>query len=220
MIILTGASGGIGLEMLGGLSKLDDVCGIYNSNKPDKANVTFTQVDITNPVAITKFVLDLLPTRITLIHMAASKLDGLVVNYEEESWDTMVKTNLKGNFLLTKALLPTMLADKFGRIIHITSSGLFDVGTYAYSATKCALLGMSKTLGKEYAKWGITSNVLSLGYFDAGLYRRLSDTKKLQLIGQIPSKKLGNVSNIVNAVEFIMKSEFVNGSVVAIDGCI
>jgi 3-oxoacyl-[acyl-carrier protein] reductase len=77
---------------------------------------------------------------------------------------------------------------------------------------------MSRVLGKEYARFKITSNVLVLGAFEAGLFLELSDEQKDNIKKKIPSKKLGDSSNIVNAIEFLIRSEFVNGSTISIDG--
>ena len=126
--------------------------------------------------------------------------------------------NLKGNFLLTKELLNTMIRQKWGRIIHVVSSGLGDVGTLTYSTSKFALLGMSQVLAREYAKFGITSNVLQLGYFRTGMWNKLTDDKKIELLNEIPNKELGDVRDIVSAIDFIIRTNYLNGSVIALDG--
>ena len=210
MIVLTGASGGIGQLIL---PLLQDICPIYNHTPIPKGY----KVDLTNPQEIKEFAKQPL-THITLIHLAALKIDELAVFCNEANWDKVMDINLKGNFLLTKELLNIMTKEKWGRIIHVISSGLGDVGTLTYSASKFALVGMSQTLAREYAKFGITSNVLQLGYFRTGMWNRLKDEKKIELLEQIPSKELGDVQNIVNAIEFLMKSDYVNGAVLPIDG--
>src|SRR4029077_7207761 len=91
-------------------------------------------------------------------------------------------------------------------------------GTASYSASKAALLGLSRVLGKEYARFNVTSNVLVLGHFDAGLYRRLDKSTQKALLKEIPSGRLGQVSNIVHAIYFLRKSDYVNASEVSIDG--
>lgn len=211
MIVLTGASGGIGqaiLPLLGG-----DVIPLYNKTFIENGY----KIDLTNIDEIRKFAKQSL-SKITLVHLAALKIDELTMFCNEGNWDKVMNTNLKGNFFLTKALLSIMMREKWGRIIHFISSGLGDVGTITYSASKYALVGMSQTLAREYAKVGITSNVLQLGYFQTGMWNRLSTGKKKELLGQIPSHKLGNVQNIVNAIEFIIKSDYLNGSVISLDG--
>ena len=215
-IILTGASGGIGLAIRSELSKIDDLYPIANKNGLEFDN----KVDLTNIDSIKRFTEYWKEKlyNITVIHLAAVKIDELAVFVNEDNWDKVMDINLKGNFLLTKELIPIMMKEKWGRIIHIISSGLGDVGTLTYSTSKFGLLGMSEVLSREYARYGITSNVLQLGYFQTGMWEKLSQVKKDELLNQIPSKQLGDPQNIVNAVKFIIDSPFVNGSVINVDG--
>jgi 3-oxoacyl-[acyl-carrier protein] reductase len=113
-----------------------------------------------------------------------------------------------------------MIENNWGRIIHISSIAgyLGAVGTIPYGLSKTSLIGMSRGLAKEYAKFNITSNILDLGYFETGLFNKLKDEIKKQLLSQIPSKKLGNIKNIVNCINFLIKSEYVNGTKINIDG--
>lgn len=225
MIILTGASGGIGKEILNYLLEIDSVIGIYNTSLPTTSpnnRLTCERVNMKSDREIKSFVKkwkDRL-SRVSLIHCASSNIDGLAANYTEADWDHVMGVNLKGPFLLTQALLPHMIQERWGRIIHVSSvvgiQGRH--GTISYSTSKTGLLGMSRVLAKEYARFNITSNVLVLGYFEMGLYNKLRDDLKKELLNQIPSKTLGNVSNIANAIEFLIKSEYVNGSVINIDG--
>ena len=225
MIILTGASGGIGQEIINHLCKLDNVIGFYNTTHPDSykgSKIIYEKVNIEDKSEVDCFVENWKSklSNITLVHCAAAKADGLAVNYSLTDWDKVVGVNLRGNFILTQALLPRMMEDNWGRVIHISSHGAIDgdVGTIAYSASKSGLIGMSRVLGKEYARFKITSNVLVLGAFETGLFLELSDEQKNNIQKKIPSKKLGDSSNIVNAIEFLIKSDFVNGSTISIDG--
>ncbi len=225
MIILTGASGGIGKEMMEHLLEIDSVIAIYNKSLPGKSSnekLTYEKVDVGDARQIAAFVDkwgDKL-SHITLIHAAAIKKDGLAIDYSEADWEELMAVNLKGNFLLTQALLPYMVKQSWGRIIHLSSLGGIQgsSGTIAYSAGKTALIGMSRVLAKEYARFNITSNILVLGYFGTGLYNVLSDSEKKKLLNKIPSKLLGKVSNISNAVDFLIKSDYVNGATINIDG--
>jgi len=144
----------------------------------------------------------------------------LLARYDSADWDKVMDINLKGNFLLTKALLPTMIQQSWGRIIHVASVVALkgEKGTAAYSASKSGLLGLSRVMAKEYARFNITSNVLNLGYFEVGLIETVSKDKRKEIIESIPSKKLGQASSIINALKFLIHSDYVNGSVLTIDG--
>lgn len=225
MIILTGASGGIGKEILPQLLEIDDVIGIYNETAPNKSlsrKLVYEQMDLGKTSAIKAFVAKWGSklSKITLIHAAAFKKDALTIDCTKADWQRIMNVNLRGDFLLTKALLPRMIKQSWGRIIHISSLGGVQgaLGTIAYSSGKTALFGLSRVLAKEYARFNITSNILVLGYFGAGLYNELSEVEKKKLLNKIPAKSLGNVSNIANAVDFLIKSEYVNGATINIDG--
>lgn len=226
MILLTGASGGIGRAILPALTALDHVIAVYNKTAIDggcPAGVTPYQMDLTSEQEVNAFVGSQKGRlqKITLIHAAAlARQSNLAVQFKTEDWDQVMSVNLRGNFLLTRALLMPMIKEKWGRIIHFSSAAGTHVapGTFAYSTSKTALLGMSRVLATEYAQFGITSNVLINGYFDTGMYQALSEKVRNKLIESIPSKKLGDTKNIVNAIEFLMKSEFVNGGAINIDG--
>ena len=97
------------------------------------------------------------------MHFAAIKKDELAVNISSNDWDNIFDVNVKGAFLLTKHILKIMMEERWGRVIFISSKGseAGDSGTTAYSSSKMALMGISRTLSKEYALFGITSNVIS-----------------------------------------------------------
>ena len=212
MIIVTGGSGGVGRAILPYLS--GRVFALYNTHPVEKGY----KINIENPDEIKQFVKLIRPSQVTLIHLAAVNIDGLVLNYQKEWWDKVMSVNLTSNYLLTQALLPTMISDQWGRIIHISSIGVGNIGTVAYSTAKSALYGLSKVLAKEYAKFSITSNILQLGYFGVGLFNEFTDERKKEALKKVPTKKAGNPLNIVNAIDMIMKSDYINGAVIQIDG--
>ena len=225
MIILTGASGGIGQAILPSLAELDNVIAISHSkaiNVEHLDGVESHQVNLTSESEVNEFVLKIKSkiSKVVLIHAAVISIDNLAVKFETEDWNQSINLNLNGNFFLTRALLTTMIEDGWGRIVHMSSIAAIKgvSGTIAYSTAKTGLLGMSKVLANEYARFGITSNVLIPGYLDTGLIDTLDEKSRLKIIESIPSKKLGSPSNIVNAIDFLIKSEYVNGSSINVDG--
>ena len=225
MIIVTGASGGVGGGIIKSLGEIDDVIGIYNSTHPEAAasdRIKFHKLNIENPIDVDRFVKRhrTLLSNITLVHCAAMNVDGLAAQLTLQDWDSVMGANLRANFILTQALLPQMIADKWGRIIHISSRRGFDgaPGTIAYSTSKTGLIGMSNVLAQEYARFNISSNVLVLGIFETGLFLELSETEKKKILGKIPSKKPGDPIDISHAIRFIINSGYVNASTINIDG--
>tara|TARA_B100000795_G_scaffold262151_1_gene239693 strand:+ start:987 stop:1664 length:678 start_codon:yes stop_codon:yes gene_type:complete len=222
MILLTGASGGIGSEILEDLSKIDDVLAIYNSSKPKNTsipNIKFEKVDISDPDEILSFINRNKKNlkNVTLVNLAAVSIDGLLANYDLEDWEKVIRVNLSSNFLFSRYLIPLMIKDKWGRIIHVSSTNSA-IGAGAYSSSKSGLEGLSKALSREYARYGITSNIIKLGVFNTGMFHVLSEKNQKAFLDRIPSKKLGQASNVTNAISFLINSEFVNGASITIDG--
>jgi NAD(P)-dependent dehydrogenase (short-subunit alcohol dehydrogenase family) len=222
MILLTGASGGIGSEILEDLSKIDDVLAIYNSSKPKNisiSNIKFEKVDISDPNEILSFFNRNKKNlkNVTLVNLAAVSIDGLLANYDLEDWEKVIRVNLSSNFLFSRYLIPIMIKDKWGRIIHVSSTNSA-IGAGAYSSSKSGLEGLSKALSREYARYGITSNIIKLGVFNTGMFHALSDKNQKAFLDRIPSKKLGKALNVTNAISFLINSEFVNGASITIDG--
>jgi len=224
VIILTGASGGIGKSILPLLTELDSVIAIYKNNEIDEVleNVEPFKLDLNSEDEIKNFIKTMGPKlkNITIIHGASISNDSLAINCKTEDWDETMNCNLRADFILTRSLLSTMVNDKWGRVIHLssTASVIGVPGTIAYSTSKAGLIGMSKVISKEYGRLGITSNVLMLGYFNTGLFDTLSEKHKKNIIESIPIKRLGEPNNIVNGIEYLIKSDYVNGSILNIDG--
>ena len=226
MIIVTGASGGIGKQLVRYLSNDNDVIGIYNSTKPvddfKSAKIKYEKVDLLNSDGITSFIeknKELL-SKITVVHGAAKSIDALALNYKEEDWDYVMSINLKANFLLTKSLLPFMIDQKWGRIISLSSvvGNKGTRGVIAYAASKTALTGMTRVMAIEYGRFNITSNILTLGYFESGLINILNDEMKKKIKDSIPMKKFGSIENIAHAIRFLINSDYTNGASINIDG--
>ena len=222
MIVLTGASGGIGNFIFKEMSKQEFVIGISNKTSLKVLkNTKIQKIDLLNNNEIIKFIKDneIFLSKITLVHMAVVKIDKLMCNY---TTDDLVKTfsvNFFANFTLTKYLLPIMIKEKWGRIINISSiAAEGSIGSAAYAASKSALVGYNKSLAKEYGRFNITSNIIRLGYFDVGLIDKLSENKVNKLIDQVPNKKLGAPDEVLKAINYIQSSNYLNGTSINLDG--
>lgn len=173
-----------------------------------------------NIQTIKKYLLKKKDSRIVILFMEAFTDSKILLNksYKELLGD------LKSNFLnfhdIIKLVLPQMLKQEWGRIIFCGSSGALktDIGTGGYSSGKYALLGYCKTLSKEYARYGVTSNYLSLGFFNTPLFLKLNKNVKNDLLKNTDTKNVGDYLSILNAINFIIKSNYVTGSMIPIDG--
>tara|TARA_B100000242_G_C42991314_1_gene460228 strand:+ start:509 stop:1186 length:678 start_codon:yes stop_codon:yes gene_type:complete len=223
MFLITGASGGIGYELFKKLSKNNDVIGISHTKKLEEhERGLFINIDLTNHEEINQMIKENkeLMKKLTIIQLAVYSHDGLIANYPIEEIRKTFELNLFSNIVLLKSLLPIMIEQKWGRIIHFSSiignEGANGAGIY--SSSKSALIGYSKTLAKEYGRFGITSNIVELGYFDNGLIKNFKEEKIKAIISQTPVKRLGKIQDIISAINFIEKSNFYNGEVLKLNG--
>lgn len=222
MIILTGASGGLGSNLLKSLLLIDDLTLIYNSNKIEYKGALSYKLNIINEDEVVDFIKFQKHNlkQITLVNMATFSKDGLLANYSTKNWQKTFDINVNGPFFLIKHLLPLMIAQNWGRIINV-SSYLADngaIGASAYSSSKSALIGLTKSLSKEYGRFNINSNIMELGYFDGGLADTLSHQIKNNILKKIPTKKLGNIEEVSSCISLLIDSSYINGSIIKING--
>jgi 3-oxoacyl-[acyl-carrier protein] reductase len=220
LIIIAGSSGGIGTLVLEHFSKKNDILAIYKNNKPKVNNkkIKYLKLNFSKDIKINRSYYK--NKKIIYINLAAIKNDKLLINYKISEWRMMFKINVDSTFKILKILIPEMISKKWGRIINFSSTDGIngDVGISGYSATKYSIHGLSKVLSKEYGMQGITSNILILGNFNYGMFKKLNDNKQKKILERIPNKKTGNVRNIINAINFLINSDYVNGAEIKIDG--
>ena len=158
--------------------------------------------------------------KIVLILMQAASSSNIIINKTSRELLDDINSNFLNFHEIIKLVLPHMLRQNWGRIIFSGSSRALktDVGLAGYSSGKYALLGYCKTLSKEYARYGITSNYLSLGLFDTPLYLSLSKKIKKDLLNNTDTETVGDYLSILNAINFLIKSNYVTGSIIPIDG--
>lgn len=146
---------------------------------------------------------------------AGTNINGLAANFSDDDWHTVIETNLSGSFWVARQFLPTMVANKFGRIVFISSLGAGGVtGQAAYSASKAGLLGLSRALAKEYGRRGITSNVVVPGFFDTDMTREGMSAFNREFWGKYcPLGRIGESSEVAKIVTFLAGdgATFING---------
>jgi 3-oxoacyl-[acyl-carrier protein] reductase len=220
LIIILGASGGIGTPILKYFSKKYNILAVYKKNRPIVTNkrIKHLKLDLAKKIKINKSYYK--NKKIIYINLAAIKNDKLLINYKKSEWRMAFKINVESTFDILQIILPEMIRNKWGRIINFSSTDGIngDVGISSYSATKYSLHGLSRTLSKEYGMLGITSNVLVLGNFNYGMFKKLKDEKQKRILERVPNKKTGNIKNIINAINFLINSDYVNGAEIKIDG--
>jgi 3-oxoacyl-[acyl-carrier protein] reductase len=158
-----------------------------------------------------------------LVNNAGFQRDKRIANMSEEDWDTVVDVILKGAFLCSKAVLPSMLAGQWGRIINISSRAhLGNAGQANYSAAKAGLLGFTRALALENGKHGVTVNAVAPGLVDTPAIRGLSHFEKVRENAEraTPIPRLGAVEDVADSVAFLAsdRAAYITGEVLHVTG--
>lgn len=157
-----------------------------------------------------------------LVNNAGITRDGLIVRMKEEDWDSVLNINLKSAFLCCKEAARPMMKARSGKIINIASVvGLMgNAGQVNYSASKAGMIGLTKTLAREFAPRSINVNAVAPGFIKTAMTDKLSDQDKEKLTGQIPMQSLGTPTDIAHAVVFLSSAlaNYITGQVLTVDG--
>jgi len=157
-----------------------------------------------------------------LVNNAGITRDGLILRMKDEDWDLVLSINLKGAFLCTRAALKHMTKQRAGTIINIASivGAMGNAGQANYVASKAGLIGMTKTIAREYANRNITANAVAPGFIDTAMTQALSEDVRQELAKQIPLGRLGSSADVANAVRFLASPEaaYITGQVIHVNG--
>jgi NAD(P)-dependent dehydrogenase (short-subunit alcohol dehydrogenase family) len=153
---------------------------------------------------------------------AGVNMNNLAANMSDEEWHTVLATNLTGAFYVVRHFLPTMVGNRFGRIVFMSSLGAGGVSGQAnYSASKAGLLGLSSALAKEYGRKGITSNAILAGFFDTDMTREyMSASNRSFWLQYCPQGRIGGVEEVAKVVTFLASdgASFINGQALPVNG--
>jgi 3-oxoacyl-[acyl-carrier protein] reductase len=141
---------------------------------------------------------------------------------EEEDWDAVLNTNLKSCFTFIKHLARPMTRKRWGRIINIASViGLTgNAGQANYAAAKAGIIGLTKSLAKEFAARNVSVNVIAPGFIQTDMTNALTEEQQKSIVGIIPMKRMGTSEDIANMATFLAstKSDYITGQVFTVDG--
>ncbi len=157
-----------------------------------------------------------------LVNNAGITRDNLLMRMKEDEWQDILDTNLTSVFRLSKALMRTMMKKRYGRIITIGSvvGTMGNAGQANYAAAKAGLIGFSKSLALEVASRGITVNVVAPGFIETDMTAALTDEQKALTLAQVPAGRLGEPTEIANAVAFLASGEasYITGETLHVNG--
>ncbi|MDQ3922480.1 MAG: 3-oxoacyl-[acyl-carrier-protein] reductase [Actinomycetota bacterium] len=157
-----------------------------------------------------------------LVNNAGTTRDNIMLRMKDAEFDEVMRTNLKGTYLCTRAVLRRMVRARWGRIVNISSVvGLLgNAGQANYAASKAGIIGFTKSVAREVAGRGITVNAVAPGYVETELTGSLSKNIKGQIMGQVPMGRFGKPQEIAEVVAFLAGdgAGYVTGQTISVDG--
>jgi len=157
-----------------------------------------------------------------LVNNAGIVRDQLLVRMSEADWDRVIEVDLKSVFLCTAAVLKSMIKQRWGRIISITSVvGIAgNPGQANYASAKAGIIGFTRTVAKEVASRGVTVNAIAPGFIDTEMTQRLDEKRRQEIVGRIPAGCLGTPRDVAETVAFLTSDEarYITGQVLSVDG--
>lgn len=183
------------------------------------------QADVTDPAACQTLVDTAAGTfgRLdVLVNNAGVTADKLILRMQEEDFDKVISANLKGAFFCCKAACKLMMRQRYGRIVNISSVvGLHgNAGQTNYAASKAGLIGLTKSLAKEFAARGVTVNAVAPGFIGTDMTNAMTDAAKQAAVASIPAGRIGAPEEVANAVAFLASENaaYITGQVLCVDG--
>lgn len=236
LAVVTGAARGIGraivFELLrqgrivAGLDIVEDqLKDLEQTAEKAGFEVVTRRVDITQTDQFTE-VLESLASQYdgiaVLVNNAGITKDSLLIRMSDEDFDKVLTVNLRAAFVATRVAAKSMLRNKFGRIINISSvSGVMgNAGQANYSASKAGLIGLAKTAARELAKKNVTANCIAPGFIDTEMARKLPQPVIDAAVELIPMRRMGTVEDVAKAVAFLASDDagYITGQVLCVDG--
>ena len=230
-VFITGASRGIGLSIAQAFASEGHFVIGTSRSKFDLESALGTEdclhmiLDVTDRAAIKK-AHDTLKENNHLpgiiINNAGITKDQLFLRMKDEDWDDVINTNLSSVFNITKVFIKSMVKQREGRVINISSvAGLMgNPGQVNYSSSKAAIGGFTKSLAKELASRNITVNSIAPGFISSDMTDALTDDQKSEIFNQIPMQKFGDPKNIAELAVFLAseKGQYITGQTISVDG--
>ncbi|HMN08935.1 MAG TPA: 3-oxoacyl-[acyl-carrier-protein] reductase [Gemmatimonadaceae bacterium] len=157
-----------------------------------------------------------------LVNNAGLTRDNIMLRLKDEDWDAVINANLRGAFATTRAATRGMMKRRWGRIINISSVvGLIgNKGQSNYAASKAGLIGLTKSVAKEFASRGILANVVAPGFIETDMTTAMTPEARQAMSQQIPLERLGTPEDVANVVTFLAsdRAGYITGQVLVVDG--
>ena len=235
--LITGGSRGIGAACVRAFAEAGYAVAFLYKSSEEKAkalvqslraegmDVAAYQCDVADPAQVRTVIADILRTyrRIdALVNCAGIAHIGLFTDMTEEEWDHLFAVNVRSAFSVTKAVLPGMISQQKGAIVNV-SSMWGEVGAsceVAYSATKAALIGLTKALAKEVGPSGVRVNCVTPGVIDTDMNAQLTEEDRVSLADETPLGRIGSAEEVAKTIFYLCGegASFITGQILGISG--
>jgi 3-oxoacyl-[acyl-carrier protein] reductase len=225
-VLVTGGSRGIGLACARAFAGCGHRVAVTSASTPvDDPGLLTVSCDVTDPdqveAAVTRVEAELGPVEV-LVASAGITRDGLLVRMSEDDFAEVIATNLTATWRLAKRVVPKMMKARWGRIVIVSSVGAYvgAPGQANYAASKAGLIGLARSIAREYGPRGITANVVAPGPIDTDMLATMPADKRAALGSQVPVGRIGSVDEVAAAVTFLASepAAYITGAVVPVDG--
>jgi 3-oxoacyl-[acyl-carrier protein] reductase len=225
-VLVTGGSRGIGLACARAFAADGHRVAVTSSSTPiDEPGLLTVTCDVTDAdqveAAVTRVEEELGAVEV-LVANAGITRDGLLVRMPDADFEDVVATNLTATWRLAKRVVPKMMRARWGRIIVVSSVGAYlgAPGQSNYAASKAGLIGLARSIAREYGPRGITANVVAPGPIDTDMLAALADEARAAMAAQVPVGRIGTPDEVAAAVTFLASdaAAFVTGAVLPVDG--
>ncbi len=236
-VLITGGTRGIGRALVGAFAQAGARVAFTYRSSVDEAEAIIEDLtdqgvdalaiqgdvaDMDSAQETVQQVLDAWGTLDVLVNNAGITRDGLLLRLQEEDWDAVMATNLKGVFNFCKASYRPMMRQRSGKIINISSvvGVMGNPGQTSYAASKAGIIGFSKSLAKELGSRSVTVNVVAPGFVETDMTEALSESAQEAMLDAVPLGRAAHPQDVASSVLFLASSaaEYITGHVLHVDG--
>ena len=224
-VLVTGGNNGIGLGIAQRLATAGHRVAVTHHSSEPPAGLLAVKCDVSEPTSVREAVEQVTaeqgPVEV-LVTAAGIVRDGLLMRMPDADWDQVLDTNLRGSWAAARAVIPAMVKARYGRMLFVSSvSGMLgSAGQVNYAASKSGLIGLARSIAREYAPRGVTANVLAPGLVDTAMTAALTEAQRDAIVSQTPLRRMASVEEVADVAAFLVSdaASYVTGAVVPVDG--